>query len=168
MLKSSGVNSASVSLTSRTRDRACPRIWGTNPVALPMIAASSASFDPSANAARTAGFWPSLWRVGLGLRVSVSVEESLRLRRHHRLVSHAVDESDKVHRDTRSSPSVYVTTTPARSAYTLTSARPIVDLGAHHHYVLAVLDRLETHLGAELDVAGRLDHDVDLVGGGTS
>ena len=37
-----------------------------------------------------------------------------------------------------------------------------VDLGVHHHDVLAVGERLDEHVGAELDRAGHVDDDVDL------
>ena len=39
-----------------------------------------------------------------------------------------------------------------------------VDLGVHQHDVLAVLERLERDPGAELDRAGHVDEDVDLLG----
>ena len=39
-----------------------------------------------------------------------------------------------------------------------------VDLGVHHHDVLAVGKRLDEHVGTELDRAGDIDDDVDLIG----
>ncbi len=146
-----------------------PRCSTLKPVALATIACSKLIFDPSANDVTIAGFCPHRSANALlGRRVAVRVLEALDVADHARgRGPRPFDPAVQVHLQPGSSPSQADRITPCSLGVDLQD-RPDrgVDLGVHQHDVLAVGERLEDDVGAELDRPGDVDDDVDLLGCG--
>ena len=91
------------------------------------------------------------------------IEKAFHLTDHHRLVADVIDEPEQVHRHARLVAVRVGDDDPSLVRIHLengTDAR--IHLGAHQDHVLAVLDRLEGDLGADLAVAGGFDDGIDL------
>ena len=142
-----------------------PRCWTVKPVAFATIACSNEIFEPSANDVTIAGFWPHcLGEPLLRRRVAVGVLQALDVADHARLEAEALHPAVEVELDAR------LVAVAGRHDHAVPVGVDVEDradrrleLGVHQHDVLAVRERLERDLRAELDRAGHLADHVDVL-----
>ena len=97
-----------------------------------------------------------LGELALRLGVAIPVQEALDLPEQHRLVADAVDEPEQVHRDAGLiAVRVGVDDAGAVRVHLQYRSDRSVDFGVHEDDVLAVANRFEGDLRADLHVAGR-------------